>query len=66
MNIPLLLLNRGYMISEKEYLELLIIITESFEKLEKQINDRFKAIDTRMTCNEVWLKQIAQLLVNKK
>jgi hypothetical protein len=54
------------MISEKEYLELLIIITESFEKLEKQINDRFKAIDTRMTCNEVWLKQIAQLLVNKK
>lgn len=53
------------MISEKEYLELLIIITESFEKLEKQINDRFRGIDTRMSCNEVWIKRIAQLLVNK-
>lgn len=53
------------MITEKEYLELLIIISESFEKLEKQITHQFKAIETRLVCNEVWLKRIARQISKK-
>ena len=53
------------MISEKEYLELLIIITESFDHLERRIEDHFASLETRMRCNEIWMKRIAEIIAEK-
>ena len=53
------------MISEKEYLELLIIITESFDHLERRMSDHFASLEIRMRCNEIWMKRIAEIIAEK-
>lgn len=54
------------MLSNNEYEELLLIIKDSFDKLEQNLDERLAAIHTRLVCNEVWLKQITKLLENMK
>lgn len=53
------------MISEKEYLELLIIITESFDHLERRMSDHFASLEIQMRCNEIWMKRIAEIITEK-